>query len=854
MAFDEPLAFRDTEQLALGRAVAVHRLVTVTGAPGIGKSALVHAFARPRRGTGVATVVRLEGARTLLEAVHDIARALALSIPAAADGAFIAERIGRVLATRKRAPLVLDDVDRCRVAIAKLVARWRDEAPLATFVVTARGKLGLPGEHRLELGPLDVPAARERDPDAIARASAVQLLVRSAGAVRPGFRVDATNARTVARIVRRLEGVPLAIELCAARLRALSVDDVAALLSERLDLLHEEGRSLRSAFALSWDDLAPDEARLLAACSVFRGGFTLEAASAVMVARDAKDRVRVARSLERLVDASLVRADEQRYFLLATLREFAAEKLGAAVETEERHARYYASLRLGPISLDALALERKNLEVAFDRSLRSGLAGGAAALVSYAPVALARGPLAPFVERVTRALDRLRLSREEHAELLYWRGLGHIFRGRRDDGAVDLAQAHREARAIGLHRIEALAASKHALILGLKGAVAEALALGEEARVAATASRDDRTRGIVGKDRANVLAEAGRNDDAVVELGRALKFLRAAGDLREEAFVLMMLGARLADDGLLVEARRDLGASVEILRKLGDRRTEAWALAVMALAIAEEGKLGDARAHLEHALSLIRDVDDAQTEGMILGFLGNVALEQRVLVDAERAYRDAITLLARARDRAAEGAVTATAAVVDHALGRIPAARDGMARARKLLASDGRPARREAAAILATILGDEGSPALDDTPHEEVRFARRIAMLYADGAPPSRPPVAELVVAHDGSWVRTSSGDVAKLGAGRPIARVMRQLALERLRHPGRAVPTHALVRAGWPDERVLPAAAKNRLHVTIARLRRVVLDGALVHADDGYMLDPDLPARLADETESAQT
>ena len=852
MPTEEPLAFRDTELLALTSAVAGHRIVTVTGPPGIGKSMLVQAFAQPRRKAITAVLVKLEGARTQLEAVHEIARALAMSVPAAAEADTIAERIGRLLAARKRTRLVLDDADRCRPAVAKLVARWRDEAPLASFIVAARGKIGIPNEHRFELGPLDVPPARERDPDVIGKCAAVQLFARGAAAVRSGFRIDATNARTVATIVRRLEGVPLAIDLCASRMRALSDVDIAELLEERLDLLDEDGRSLRSAFMLSWDDLDPESASLLAACSCFRDGFTLEAACAVMATTDAKGRIRVARSLERLVDASLVRvADERRFRLLATLREFAAERLEQASEVEERHARYYASLRLGKLSLDALAIERRNLEIAFDRSLRSGMTSGAAALVSYGPVALARGPLVPFIDRVTRALDRLAVDAATSADLLYLRGLGRVYQGRRDDGIADLTTARRHARAAGIRRIDALAASKIAVVLGLKGSIEEALALCDEARAAATASRDDFTRGIVSKDLANVLAEAGRNDDAVVELGRARRFLHAASDAREEGFILMMLGVRFADDGRLVEARRDLNASLVLLRKVGDRRTEGWATAILGLVQAEAGDFSDARGRLDAALALVRDVGDEQTEGILLGFFGHVALEQGVLEDAERAYRDALVLLARSGDHGSEGFVTAAAAVVDHALGRTPAARDGFARSRKLLADDGRPPRRIAAAILATVLG--GTPPEDAGNHEEVRFARRVVARLAerDGRAPSSAR-AELVVANDGSWIRTSRGDVTKLGTDRPIARVMHCLALERMRHPGRPVPAHSLVRAGWPGERVLPAAAKNRLHVTIARLRRIALAGALLHVDDGYFLDPKQDARLADVTESA--
>jgi len=881
---DEALSFRDSEAFALGRALTAHRVVVLTGPPGIGKSALATAFARQKRRAkpDAATTLRshadggplvcgLEGARTASDVVHELARSLTLATSAGADTANVSERIGRALALRRRVLVVLDGADRCRVALAKLIHTWLREAPSASFLVTTRGRLGVKGECRVALGPLDVPSAREKDHEKIAASAAVQLFVRRAAAVRAGFRITPANARTVATIVRKLEGVPLAIELCASRMVALSEKDVADLLAERLDLLEDERgeRSIRSAFALSWEELEEEDARVLAACSCFRGGFLLDAAYAVAAGSAdpaSKERLRIARALERLVEASLVRVDdgqERRYALPETLRAFASEKLAKTKDAqvvEQRHARHYASLRarVPAPPLEIIAAERKNLERAFDRSHRVRDPNGTLALLAYAPVALSRGPLAPFIERTTRALAELDPGPHDRAELLLSRGMARIFQGKRDEAVGDLEEARKAARRARASRVEALATSKLGVVLGLKGDVTRALHLFDEARHAAEAAQDDLTRGIVRKDLANVLSEAGRNDDAVVELGRARTFMRAAGDVREEGFVLMMLGSRFVDDGRLVEARRDLEGALALLRQAGDRRSEAWTLLLLALVDAEEGATSSARRRVDAALGLVRDVGDEHTEGLLLGYLGNVALEQGLLADAETAYRDAVVRLERAADHATEGFFTAAAAVVDFALGRVPAARDGIERARQLVKDDARAARREAIEILASVLSNAhtddhaGGPTSGDRSAEEIRFARRvIASLDARAVPASRRDADGLIVASDGSWVRTASGHVAKLGVDRPIARVVFRLALERMRHPGRPVPPHSLVRAGWPDERVLPAAAKNRLHVTIARLRRVALEGALLHDEDGYFLDPKAALRLADPGEA---
>ena len=143
-------------------------------------------------------------------------------------------------------------------------------------------------------------------------------------------------------------------------------------------------------------------------------------------------------------------------------------------------------------------------------------------------------------------------------------------------------------------------------------------------------------------------------------------------------------------------------------------------------------------------------------------------------------------------------------------------------------------------------------------PPKRVRFARRVVAKFRSGREPRRRSRTatsrerELVVDAEGSWLRTPAGDVVKLAAGGALRAIVRRLAHDRVRYPGRAITLGALVGAGWPGETILPAAAKNRLHVTIARLRRAGLDDGLLHDDDGYSLDPSPPTRLAHEAEHA--
>lgn len=867
---------RDAELEALGKLFATNRLVSITGSPGIGKSALVRALAATRP----SVVCSLEGATTVDASANAILEAFAVTCSPSASTAEKVGRIGRQLAQRGKVLLVLDGADLARSALDKALGGWMHDAPMLRIAVTSRTRLSAASARRFDVGALDVPAERERDVATIARAPAVRLFVHHAAAVRPGYALHAHNAPWVARTVRLLEGIPLAIELSASRLVVLGERELAEHLAHRLDILDAStgaarGRSLREAFRLSWDQLGEEDARVLAACSYFRGSFDIDAAAAVDGASGRSGTVRMAAALERLEEASLIRAFEpaarpgtRRYSLLASLRAFAEQERrrgGEESAIAERHARHYAELTGGGggaaataaadaarlRSPDVLALDRDDMNRALEWAVEVGeMAIAARILIALAPLVLARGPLERYLERVDLVLGTRRLARGLAAELHLARGLARIFHGRRDEALADLGIAQRLGRASKLARVEVLAASKRALVVGLKGDRALSRKLVATARRALGRRPDPRLHGIVLKDHANVLSEEGRNDEAMIELAQARDLFHEAGDLREEGFVRMMLGSRLVDIGQVREARRDLTAALTSLRDAGDLRSEGWTLVLLAIADSEERDLAAARTRLETALEIFRVIGDAHTEGLVYGYLGNVALEQGAMSDAEEAYREARRRLAKAGDAGAEAMCIAGAAVADVVSGRIAVARASFTRAAKLVARDGRAARREAVAILATTLGaaDGARSSSAATDSEEVRFARRI--VEAVGAERGSG-ATELVIGHGGSWFHAPGADrPCELGRSSAAGRIVAQLASHRLRYPGQPVLFTTLVRAGWPDEAILAGAAKNRLHVTIARLRKNGLEGTLVRSDDGYLLDPARALRLADEHE----
>jgi predicted ATPase len=263
------------------------------------------------------------------------------------------------------------------------------------MLATSRGPLYVPGEHEFPVPPLEVPHGA--DMAAVADSAAVRLFTQQAGMVRPGFAISADNAADVGAICRRLDGLPLAIELAAARVRLLAPKALLARLGPSLGLATAEAgrpwrqQTLRNIVAWSYDLLTPDAARVFRRMSVFAGGCDLGALAAVAVPGDADpDPLDMVTELN---DVSLITvtggADgEPRLGLLETIREYAAERLAADDDADgarHRHAGYYAAFAEraheqmnGPaqlIMMDRLEAEHDNLRAALAWSLAAPAAG-----------------------------------------------------------------------------------------------------------------------------------------------------------------------------------------------------------------------------------------------------------------------------------------------------------------------------------------------------------------------------------------------------------------------------------------------------------------------------------------------
>ena len=357
------------------------RMLTLTGPGGIGKSRLAIEAARRVEDEYDGGVVFVD-----LTPVHDpqlVVNAVAAALGVRDTGDVpLVDKIETAVRTR-RLLLILDNVEQV-VDASPLLTRLLSSAPGLTLLLTSRVLVRLSAERSFEVGPLALPPRRSSLAETLA-APAVALFVERVHAVKPDFEVTEANADTVARICAALDGVPLAIELAAARMRVLTPSSMLERLDRRLPLLvggvrdlPERQQTLRSTIEWSTDLLDIDEKHLLATLGVFDGGFTLEAAETVAAGRIADTLT----SLAVLVDNSLVReqdrGDRSYFTMLATVREYALEQLEAAGtldDTLERHAAYYVELGRR-IELDLEGDQQRELvaELAGDKdNLRSAV-------------------------------------------------------------------------------------------------------------------------------------------------------------------------------------------------------------------------------------------------------------------------------------------------------------------------------------------------------------------------------------------------------------------------------------------------------------------------------------------------
>ena len=495
------------------------------------------------------------------------------------------------LAALREPGLVMETAARALGAKSGLAEHIADRSMLIIFdnfehVVEAAADLAdlLASCPRLDLlatsrEPLHIGGEQEYPVPPLLHAEGVELFVARARAIRPDFEAD----DAVSGICRRLDDLPLALELAAARVKALSSKQILERLEQRLPLLTggardlpERQRTLRATIAWSHDLLTADEQRLFARLAVFRGGCTLDAAEAVIEAD--------LDGMQSLVDKSLVRHSAERFWMLETIREYAAEQLEASSEGDalrRRHAEHFAALAEEAEPhldtnearewLERLESEHDNLRAALDWLEASGRSDS---------LLLLAGTLADF-----------------------WYISGHFVEGRhRLEGALNAAPSPTQARARAL-----LGAASMANMVG-DGAAATAWS--EEA-LRLNRSLGDRA-GIAESlvQLGYVLTNMGSGADAVPLLEESIELFRALGDERMAAHVSRTLAFTFIDIGEGKRGEAIHRENVVRARATGDRHLEARSLSSLAMAIVDEGESALACSLLAEALPLFRDLGD----------------------------------------------------------------------------------------------------------------------------------------------------------------------------------------------------------------------------------------------------
>ncbi|WP_204052352.1 BTAD domain-containing putative transcriptional regulator [Microbispora siamensis] len=651
------------------------RLVTLTGPGGTGKTRL--AIEAAARWPGEVCLVELapltDGAdvpQAVLGALGLRETAVAIPAPGTRQGA--ADPVARLVAALTLRPvlLVLDNCEHVVEEAARLADRLLAACPALRVLATGREALGITGERLCPVPPLRVPppAGDPAGDPAVEGAlayPAVRLFVERAAAVRPGFVLAPGDVEHVLRICRALDGLPLAVELAAARLRSLPLAQIAArlgtgdsepegdaprfaLLSRGSRTAQPRHRTLRAVVEWSWDLLDEPERALARRLTVFAGGATLEAAERVCGLPDT-DGV-----LASLVDKSLVEVVDDRYRMLETIRAFCAERLAEAGESEsmrKAHLAYVLDLAAkadphlrGPGQIEWLRRmdgERDNLQAALRRAVRAGDVASALRLLSAATgYWLLRGLRGEAARLAAELLGGVGATppeglEEEHvvcACLVAWGGTS--------SPVVDalVAEAVRRTYTLPMPPRQPFLLVLHAMISG-PPAREELHRLEDLFRVF---DRDPWTRMLSRFSLSYLKAFDGRLDEAEQELTGALREARAAGDVWLRVMMLSAMADVADRRGDLERVEALTNEALDLSERLGATADLAETLCRRAWARMRSGHSDAARADFERGAELSRRTGAPEILATALLGLGELARLGGDLPRARRWYEAAL--------------------------------------------------------------------------------------------------------------------------------------------------------------------------------------------------------------------
>lgn len=571
---------RELQELTSLLAGEGSRLVTLVGPGGVGKThlALQAAADLVEHFSDGVWLVRLGDVRDPAMVLPTVAATLGVR----EGGGLDMRQALQAWIGKKRVLFVLDNFEQV-ITGASAVAELLAESQNARVLTTSRQRLGIRGEHVFAVQPLPVTAEEGEDRD-LADSAAVRLFLQRASEVAPGFSLDEKNAATVAAICASLDGLPLAIELAAARLRTHTLPELLSDLEHRFDLLvntqrdgHTHQQSLETTIAWSYDRLDPTIQRALRVCSVFAGGWSRDAAEQL-----SDDKSHVSRSLDALVEQSLVRRDTttenlSRWSMLESIRAFGRTRLeetGEAREAHDRHANW------------CLALAQEA-----DEKLNGG--------------------------EQERWLDRLDLEHDNAREALRW-----------------LSEANESEHALTL-------ASALGVYWQTRGHLTEGRRWLESALTAADSSSSAQLRAML---EAGALAHAQSDfDGARSWYQRALIAARERQDRGREAALLTNLGGIALEQGDAVEAERFFNEGLALAESMNDKRRRADALGNLGAVAHYRADTELALRRYLECLQVWRELNDGRgIADMLLNVLFLLAPVHRELARARAAGEEAL--------------------------------------------------------------------------------------------------------------------------------------------------------------------------------------------------------------------
>jgi predicted ATPase len=703
-------------------------LVTITGPGGSGKTRLAVEVARSLRDRfpGGCWFADCTGAHEIDQVAYAAGRAFGLPLTSSED---TAEAVAAMLANRPPLVLVCDNFEHVAEHAAGLLAAWRRAAPHVRFVITSRIPCRVPGEQEFPLAPLAVPPGHRRvSPSEAVRFESVQLFLERGRTARPGFDLDSENAPAVATIVRALDGMPLALELAAARLAVCTPAELVQLLDRKFDVLEssrdglpERSRSLLGAIELSYEQLTPAERAAFEQLAIFSGGFSFEAATAIVDLQGVAGAPPLIDVLQGLREKSLLNVittgRATRFHQYQTLIEFAARKweahaapgahralLGRFVQHVVEYAETWNRRLKGPAAFDALdrlSAETDNVFTAFDRALDIDEPVLAArAILALSETMAVRGPAAERASRLERARAALAnlasgpTVRELRAELTIALAAARFDVGDWDRAADDAAMAVLAADAIGTPELRARALMQEAQGRLQRADYADAATLLEAAHRALGDADAPSIRAAIHFSRAIPPLLQGMTEVAVATLDAAAPHIQAVADPRQLGRLAAGRGIAFAQLGEWERALEAYDEAEQIAFDLGNLADLGRFLGNRGNVLRKTGDLEGALTAFRQAEHIARELRDTAEVARHIANRGAVFAAQDRHEVAIKCFDEAIGHQREMGSRRAEAIALDERATSYLALGRAEEARRDALRALELWDASSAPAPR----------------------------------------------------------------------------------------------------------------------------------------------------------------